>query len=138
MAKTLPNSGMVIPEIGDGPADVTKLTDALTTLDGVIGTLKTNISLLLNGSFINPRSLSTYTDFNDIKQPGIYIGASNTLVASIANCPSGAAGFLVVFAPNAEGSWGVFQLFIPIGITTIYSRQWSWGSTDWPAWRSNT
>jgi len=46
MAKTLPNSGMVIPEIGDGPADVTKLTDALTTLDGVIGTLKTNISLL--------------------------------------------------------------------------------------------
>ena len=58
MAKTLPNSGMVIPEIGDGPADVTKLTDALTTLDSVIGTLKTNIGLLQTGS--SPAELTNW------------------------------------------------------------------------------
>ena len=67
MAKTLPNSGMVIPEIGDGPADVTKLTDALTTLDSVIGTLKTNISLLNGLRVVVSTDSAGTTDLNRVK-----------------------------------------------------------------------
>ena len=68
---------------------------------------------------------------------GIYIGPTTASVTKIANRPVDAAGFLVVLAPNETGSYGVLQLFFPYNAGSIYSRQWNWGSTDWPAWRSN-
>ena len=93
MAKTLPNSGMVIPEIGDGPADVTKLTDALTTLDSVIGTLKTNISLL-ETAFIYRGILPA--DRTSLKT-GFYVYGGGTS-PSYAWLPEASYGMMICFA----------------------------------------
>jgi len=102
-----------------------------------LAAMASSVSLLQNGSFSSPYSPPNFSDFNDMKKPGIYLFSTNSSVSGMSNYPIGSAGYLLVFAPNATGSYGVLQVYFPYDSSSIYTRHWNWGSTTWPAWRTN-
>lgn len=95
--------------------------------------LSSNINITSGDVFAQTTTVENGTNFNNLKNPGIYVQSSNAEVTNNTNMPTKEAFIMTVYMANRKDN--SIQVFCNYTGSKMYWRTWQASGDVWGAWR---